>query len=91
MQNVARDGHLKLLTPEMIASFKNRKRADGTAENFIEKSGWLAPGVAYISFTMFSGSDQEIADLKQFLATHADAKTVIFDVRKHRGGGMACW
>jgi len=88
MQAVARDGHLKLLTPEMIASFKNRKRADGTAENFIEKSGWLAPGVAYISFTMFSGSDQEIADLKQFLATHADAKTVIFDVRKHRGGGM---
>ena len=88
LQSVARDGHLKLLTPEMIASFKNRKRPDGTAENFIEKSGWLAPGVAYISFTMFSGSDQEIADLRQFLATHADAKTLILDVRKHRGGGM---
>jgi len=89
LQSVARDGHLKLFTPEMVAQIKSRKqRPDGTAENFIEKSGWLAPGVAYISFTMFSGSDQEIADIRQFLSAHADAKTLILDVRKHRGGGM---
>ena len=88
LQAVAADGHLKLLTPEMVAKFKNRRRPDGGAENFIEKSGWIAPGVAYISFTLFSGSDQELADLRQFLASHSDAKTLVIDVRKHRGGGM---
>ena len=88
LQAVAADGHLKLLTPDMVAKFKNRRRPDGGAENFIEKSGWIAPGVAYISFTLFSGSDQELADLRQFLASHSDAKTLVIDVRKHRGGGM---
>jgi hypothetical protein len=56
--------------------------------NPIEQARWLAPGIAYIRFNLFPGGDTATA-AAAFLAEHADAKTVIFDLRTHRGGGLA--
>lgn len=58
-------------------------------ESTILKSGWLAPGVAYISFSAFYGNERTIAELKTFLAQSRGAKALIIDARQHRGGGLA--
>jgi C-terminal processing protease CtpA/Prc len=55
----------------------------------VAKSGWLADGVAYIRFDLFPGNEATIADVRKFLDTHKDAKTLIIDARAHRGGGLA--
>ena len=54
----------------------------------IEEARWLAPGVAYIRFTLFPLDPAVTAAAAKFMKDHADAKTVIFDLRTHRGGGM---
>jgi hypothetical protein len=54
----------------------------------IERSGWIAPGVAYIRFNMFPGDPETVAAARKFMLDHADAKAVIIDARGHRGGGM---
>lgn len=55
----------------------------------IEEARWLAPGVAYIRFTIFPIDPAVTAAAARFMNDHADAETVIFDLRTHRGGGMA--
>ena len=55
----------------------------------IELARELAPGVAYIRFTMFPGAPEVVEAARKFMADHADAKTIIFDIRTHRGGGLA--
>jgi C-terminal processing protease CtpA/Prc len=57
-------------------------------DSFIDKSGWVAPGVAYISFLAFMGDKPTLAQLRAFLASHSDAKVLIIDARRHHGGGM---
>lgn len=54
----------------------------------IEEARWLAPGVAYIRFTRFPFDPAVTAAAVKFMNDHADAETVIFDLRTHRGGGM---
>ena len=54
----------------------------------IEESRWLAPGIAYIRFTMFPGDEEVTRAAAAFMASHASAKTLIFDIRTHRGGGL---
>jgi len=54
----------------------------------IEEARWLAPGVAYIRFTIFPFDPAVTAAAAKFMNDHADAETVIFDLRTHRGGGM---
>lgn len=56
--------------------------------NPITASGWLAPGVAYIAFRAFLGSDEEVAAVKAFMEAHKDAKSLIIDARDHHGGGL---
>lgn len=55
----------------------------------IEEARWLAPGVAYIRFTGFPLDPAVTVAAAKFMKDHADAKTVIFDARTHKGGGMA--
>ena len=57
--------------------------------NGVAKSGWLAPGVAYVEFTGFPGSETTLAEVRKFLAAHKDAKTLIIDARNNGGGGLA--
>jgi hypothetical protein len=54
----------------------------------IEEARWLAPGIAYIRFTLFPFDPAVTAAAVKFMEDHADAETVIFDIRTHRGGGM---
>lgn len=55
----------------------------------MEQARWIAPGVAFVRFNGFPSEPQSVEAARQFMATYADAKTVIFDLRTHRGGGLA--
>lgn len=54
-----------------------------------EHAGWIAPGIAYIRFNLFSGEPEAVEAARAFMATHLDAKAIIFDLRTHFGGGLA--
>ena len=55
----------------------------------IEEARWLAPGIAYIRFTQFPPDEAVTRAAEAFMAAHADARTLIFDIRTHGGGGLA--
>jgi len=54
----------------------------------MEEARWLAPGVAYVRFNLFPGDAAAIQAAGRFMADHVEAKTIIFDIRTHRGGGL---
>ena len=54
----------------------------------MEQGRWLAPGIAFVRFNLFPGEAEETEAVRQFMTTHADASTIIFDVRTHMGGGL---
>ena len=90
LQAVHKDGHLRL----RVAPTEQRGQAQapngGPADaNDVAKAGWLAPGVAYIDFRGFPGSETTVAEVRKFLAAHRDAKTLIIDARNNGGGGLA--
>lgn len=87
LQAVAKDGHLKVFTPAMLA--ERGPRRSGPPAKAIPASGWLADGVAYIGFSVFPGDDTTLAAVDQFIAAHATARVLIIDARAHRGGGLA--
>jgi hypothetical protein len=55
----------------------------------IGQSGWIADGIAYIDIQGFPGTPETVARISRFLDEHRDARTLIFDIRNHRGGGLA--
>jgi hypothetical protein len=55
----------------------------------IGQSGWIADGVAYIDFGLFPGTPEVLERISRFLETHQTARTLIIDIRGHRGGGPA--
>ena len=90
LQAVHKDGHLRL----RVAPAEQRGQAQapngGPADaNDVTRSGWLAPGVAYIDFNGFPGNETTIAAVREFLETHKDAKHLIIDARDNGGGGLA--
>lgn len=91
LQAVHPDGHLRVhLVPQSARSGPAAERRGPPADvNAITKSGWLAPGVAYIDFAMFPGNAPTTDALRSFLAAHQGAKSLIIDARGHRGGGLA--
>lgn len=54
----------------------------------MEQARWLAPGIAFVRFNLFPGEAEVTEAARQFMASHADARTIIFDLRTHRGGGL---
>jgi len=54
----------------------------------IEEQRVLAPGIAYIRFNGFMGTPEEVEAVRKFMTDNAGAKTLIFDARTHRGGGL---
>ena len=91
LQAVHSDRHLKLLPPQAgeAASGAATPRRPNMPPNAVTRSGWIAPGVAYIAFAAFPGNAETLAAVSAFLASHASAKTLIIDARQHRGGGLA--
>lgn len=86
LEQVAFDGHLKLV-PQAAAP----SAAGGGPKalpDTIQAQARLPGGIAYIRLGKFFGEAQDIAALKKFLDDNADAKTLIFDVRTHIGGGL---
>lgn len=55
----------------------------------IEQAGWIAPGIAYIRFNEFPPDPAVTEAVRVFLRDHANAATLIFDLRTNRGGGPA--
>ncbi len=102
VQAVHADGHLKIFAqsaavgaqPQMMmvpAQAQQGPVAPATPGpgKPIEEARWLAPGIAYIRFTVFPYNPSVTAAAKKFMKDHADANTVIFDLRTHKGGGVA--
>ena len=89
LQAVHPDGHLRLHPPRPGAADGPRPMMRGQRPDSIGKSGWIAPGTAYIAFNVFPGDEATVAKLKQFLDTHSGARTLIIDARTHGGGGLA--
>jgi hypothetical protein len=85
LQALHKDGHLSLMPRKVALAPTGQRRQDVKG---IAKSGWIAPGVAYIDFRIFNGDDGTLSELSKFLADHANAKTLIIDARKHYGGGL---
>ena len=55
----------------------------------IGRSGWIADGVAYIELNLFPGTPETVERIGSLLDAYRDARTLIFDIRNHRGGGPA--
>jgi hypothetical protein len=53
LQAVHKDGHLRLHAPRVGAGPEQRMRRGPGPESAIDKAGWIADGVAYISFGAF--------------------------------------
>jgi C-terminal processing protease CtpA/Prc len=54
----------------------------------VGKNGWISDGVAYIETKGFPGNEATLADVRQFLAAHREAKALIIDARGNGGGGL---
>lgn len=92
LQAVHKDGHLKVhVVPPQARGGPEQEQRRGFGNNgsTVTAKGWLAPGVAYIDFDMFSGNEATLAELAGFLKESAGAKVLIIDARRHRGGGLA--
>jgi hypothetical protein len=90
LQAVHKDGHLAV----SVARPEERKGgagADGPPPNFpplIQSAKTIAPGIGYIRFSGFFGTEEEMAGVRKWLAENRDARTLIFDLRNHHGGGL---
>ena len=90
LQAVHKDGHLH------VSVVEPREHAAGGANTgipsnwppLIQSAKTIAPGIGYIRFTAFFGTDEEMAGVRKWLAENKDAKTLIFDLRNHHGGGL---
>lgn len=91
LRAVSTDAHLAI-RPAAPQAGMRQASASRTASfpwKPIEEERWLAPGIAYIRFNVFPGDDATVAAVREFMQSHATARTIIFDNRTHHGGGLA--
>ena len=90
LQAVAKDGHLQVQVaePDEGGPGAGPIRIPKNWPPLIQSAKWLAQGIAYIRFTAFMSTDEEVAAVRKFMADHKDAKTIIFDLRNHHGGRL---
>lgn len=89
LQAVAPDRHLRAMPsrpdrPAAGAGPDPRRRVPQA----LEAAQWLAPGIAFVRFNAFPGDPATLDATHRFLREHADAHTLVIDVRTHRGGGI---
>lgn len=85
LQAVAADGHLRV---ERIPEQQPGVRGPGPDFPLLEQGGWIAPGIAFLRINGFYPEPDQTAAVAKFMADHADARAIIFDIRTHRGGGL---
>jgi hypothetical protein len=87
---VHKDGHLHvMLAPP--AGTAGSHGDGGPPPGFpplIQSAKTIAPGIGYIRFTAFMGTDEELAGVRKWLAENRNDKVLIFDLRNHHGGGL---
>ena len=91
LQAVHKDGHLHVMLARARRCVPGRKSMARCPQNLpplIQSAKTIAPGIGYIRFTGFFGTDEEMAAVRKWLADNRDAKTLIFDLRNHHGGGL---
>jgi hypothetical protein len=85
---VQKDGHLHV---ELADPAPGGGEGDGPPKGFpplIQSAKWLTPSIAYIRFTAFMSTPEELGAVKDFMREHENAKTLIFDLRNHHGGRL---
>lgn len=83
------DGHLHVRAPEGSAPPPGGAAGMPRAPKPpVEQAGWIAPGIAFIRFNVLPDDAAVTATAAKFMADHADAKAIIFDIRTNGGGGM---
>ncbi|HEY0625685.1 MAG TPA: S41 family peptidase [Allosphingosinicella sp.] len=87
LQRIHPDGHLRVIAPGTGSA--QAGAGQGGATVALERGAWIAPGIAYLSFSLFPGDPATLAKLEDFLRTHSKARTLVIDVRTHAGGGLA--
>jgi hypothetical protein len=89
---VHKDGHLHvMLAPPPEPAGASGAEHRGPPPGFpplIQSAKTIAPGIGYIRFTAFMGTDEEMAGVRKWLAENRDDKVLIFDLRNHHGGGL---
>jgi hypothetical protein len=90
---VHKDGHLHVMLappPEPAGSAEAPARREPPASwpPLIQAAKTIAPGIGYIRFTAFFGTDEEEAAVRKWLEENRNAKALIFDLRNHHGGGL---
>jgi hypothetical protein len=90
LQAVHKDGHLHVMAADANDAGGPRGGAGGSGKfpPLIQSAKTIAPGIGYIRFSAFLGTDEELAGVRKWLAENRDAKTLIFDLRNHHGGGL---
>jgi hypothetical protein len=87
-----KDGHLHVMLapPPRLAGASGEERRGPPANwpPLIQSAKRIAPGIGYIRFTAFMGTDEEMAVVRKWLAENRDDKVLIFDLRNHHGGGL---
>lgn len=86
---VHKDGHLHVEVARSDDGGGGRSDPLADRPALIQSAKTIAPGVGYIRFTAFSGSDEEVAAVRKWLADNQNDKVLIFDLRNHHGGGLA--
>jgi C-terminal processing protease CtpA/Prc len=85
---VQKDGHLHV---EVLGPPQGGGGEAGPPKGFpalIQSAKWLAPGIAYIRFSAFMSTPEEIGAVRDFMREHDSARTLIFDLRNHHGGRL---
>lgn len=89
MQAVHKDGHLHVMLAEPDRSGQGSAPITPKGRpSLIQSARMIAPGIGYIRFTAFAGRDGEVEAVQKWLAENRNAKTLIFDLRNHHGGGL---
>lgn len=89
LKTVHADGHIRVIhePPGGTAQVGPGRRPSPVPN--MEGGGWIAPGIAFVRFNLFPGDEADMAAAESFMKAHAGARVLIFDIRTHRGGGMA--
>jgi len=85
---VHKDGHLTVRVAEPEDKAGPGGGGGPNLPPLIQSAKTIAPGIGYIRFSAFLGTDEEMAGVRKWLAENKDAKALIFDLRNHHGGGI---
>lgn len=90
LQSVSPDGHLRVhYEPEATEAPPTPAGSTPSHPDAIDLATTLLPGVAYLRMNLFPGDEATVRAVEAFIETHTGSKSLIIDLRGHRGGGLA--